>query len=154
MIQPLLERTINKMNEVLEEADLTKRDISRVILVGGSTRMRAVQEAVTQNIKKPYIADNVDEIVAQGAAIMAANLSAPSIDAAPVPIEVKDVTAHSLGIGLYNQNDEYRIFHLIEKIHLFHVWEQILEPLDFQTKQVWNSQYIVLRIIYLKIRIC
>ena len=115
MIQPLLERTINKINEVLEEANLTKRDISRVILVGGSTRMRAVQEAVTQNIKKPYIADNVDEIVAQGAAIMAANLSAPSIDAAPVPIEVKDVTAHSLGIGLYNQNDEYRIFHLIGK---------------------------------------
>ncbi|OVE35347.1 hypothetical protein CCZ20_21205 [Priestia aryabhattai] len=115
MIQPLLERTINKINEVLEEADLTKRDISRVILVGGSTRMRAVQEAVTQNIKKPYIADNVDEIVAQGAAIMAANLSAPSIDTAPVPIEVKDVTAHSLGIGFLSENDEYRVVHLIKR---------------------------------------
>ena len=83
MIQPLLNKTIDKIKEVVEEAGLTKRDISRVILVGGSSRMRAVQEIVTEQIKKPFIADNVDEIVAHGAAIMAANLSAPDIDSAP-----------------------------------------------------------------------
>ena len=62
--------------------------------------MRAVQEIVTEQIKKPFIADNVDEIVAHGAAIMAANLSAPDIDSAPVPIEVENVVPHSLGVGL------------------------------------------------------
>ena len=101
MIQPLLDRTIEKMQEVLQAAKLSKRDISRVILVGGSSRMRAVQEIVAEQIKKPFIADNVDEIVAQGAAIMAANLSAPDIDSAPVPIEVENVTAHSLGIAMF-----------------------------------------------------
>ena len=45
--------------------------------------MRAVQEIVTKEIKQPSIADNIDEIVAQGAAIMAANLSAPDLDSTP-----------------------------------------------------------------------
>ncbi|MFE4354220.1 Hsp70 family protein [Peribacillus butanolivorans] len=115
MIQPLLDRTVDKMNQVLQEAGLTKRDISRIILVGGSTRMKAVQEIVAANIKKPFIADNVDEIVAQGAAIMAANLSAPDIDKAPVPIEVQDVLSHSLGIALYDDDDVYKVFHVIKK---------------------------------------
>ncbi|WP_157827665.1 Hsp70 family protein [Niallia nealsonii] len=113
-IQPLLERTIEKIQEVLKAAELSKRDISRVILVGGSSRMRAVQEIVTQQIKKPFIADNVDEIVAQGAAIMAANLSAPDLDTAPVPIEVENVTAHSLGIAMY-LDDVYSVVHLIKR---------------------------------------
>lgn len=115
MIEPLLEKTIDKLEEVLDSADMTKRDISRVILVGGSTRMKAVQSVVTAHVKKPFIADNVDEIVAQGAAIMAANLSAPTVDSTPVPIEVEDVVPHSLGIGLYNENDDYTVSHIIHK---------------------------------------
>ncbi|WP_428909862.1 Hsp70 family protein [Niallia sp. Krafla_26] len=114
MSQPLLNKTIDKINEVVEEAGLTKRDISRVILVGGSTRMRAVQEIVTQQIKKPFIADNVDEIVAHGAAIMAANLCAPDLDTAPVPIEVENAVPHSLGVGLYF-NNVYKVKHLIHR---------------------------------------
>lgn len=115
MIQPLLDRTVDKMNQVLKEAGLTKRDISRIILVGGSTRMRSVQEIVATNIKKPFIAENVDEIVAQGAAIMAANLSAPNTDMAPVPIVVQDVLSHSLGIALYDHDDVYKVFHVLSK---------------------------------------
>ena len=116
LTKPLLDRTIDKIQEVLKAAHLTKRDISRVILVGGSTRMRAVQEIVTKEIKQPFIADNIDEIVAQGAAIMAANLSAPDLDSTPVPIEVEEVTSHSIGIGLVNmQTDQFQVFHLINK---------------------------------------
>ncbi|MEM1501930.1 Hsp70 family protein [Domibacillus sp. 8LH] len=114
MIEPLLNRTIEKIQDVLRSADLTKRDISRVILVGGSSRMKAVQEIVTNEIKKPFIADNVDEIVAHGAAIMAANLSAPDIDSAPIPIEVEDVTAHSFGVQMLSNGTKY-IEHLIRK---------------------------------------
>jgi molecular chaperone DnaK len=117
MVQPLLKKTIDKIQEVLSAANLTKRDISRVILVGGSTRMKAVQETVTEQIKKPFIAENVDEIVSQGAAIMAANLSAPDKDSTPVPIEVQDVTAHSFGIDLIDTSDKdkLKIYHLISK---------------------------------------
>ncbi|MEM5017449.1 Hsp70 family protein [Metabacillus indicus] len=115
MIKPLLNRTIEKMQEVLSAANMTKRDISRVILVGGSTRMKAVQEVVAENIKKPFIADNVDEIVAHGAAIMAANLYAPAIDDSPVPIDVVDVVSHSLGIGLINIDDQMEVCHIIRK---------------------------------------
>ncbi|MCM3162622.1 Hsp70 family protein [Metabacillus litoralis] len=116
LTQSLLNRTIDKIQEVLKAAGLTKNDISRVILVGGSTRMRAVQEVVAKQIKQPYIADNIDEIVAQGAAIMAANLSAPDLDSTPVPIEVEEVTSHSIGIGLVEvETDEFKVFHLINK---------------------------------------
>ena len=114
MIEPLLHRTIDKIQEVLRSAGLTKRDISRVILVGGSSRMKAVQEIVTNEIKKPFIADNVDEIVAHGAAILAANLSAPDIDSAPIPIEVTEATAHSFGVGMY-LDDVWSVKHLICK---------------------------------------
>lgn len=113
LIKPLLDRTIIKMNKVLKEANMTKRDISRVILVGGSTRMPAVQKIVKEQIKQPYIADNVDEIVAHGAAILAANLFAPEFD--NTPIEVEDVTAHSFGINLRNEHDQMEIYHLINK---------------------------------------
>lgn len=113
LIKPLLDRTLHKMQEVLKAAEMTKRDISRVILVGGSTRMPAVQAIVKEQVKQPYIADNVDEIVAHGAAILAANLSAPDLD--NTPIEVEDVTAHSFGIDMINEHDEVKIYHLIKK---------------------------------------
>lgn len=116
MISPLIEKTIDKMNEVLKSAEFTKRDISRVILVGGSTRTKAVQKAVAEKIKQPYIADNVDEIVAHGAAIMAANLATPDLDSAPIPISVADVTAHSFGVDLIDEVEErLKVFHLISK---------------------------------------
>ncbi|MCI2254783.1 Hsp70 family protein [Domibacillus sp. PGB-M46] len=114
MVEPLLKKTTDKMKEVLQAAGLTKRDISRVILVGGSTRMRAVREAVTKEIKQPFIADNVDEIVAHGAAIMAANLSAPEKDMAPVPIEVQEAVPHSFGVGMF-LNDVWSVKHLISR---------------------------------------
>ncbi|MEH7097794.1 Hsp70 family protein [Neobacillus vireti] len=114
LISPLVNRTIDKTLDVIKEAGLTVRDISRIILVGGSTRNKTVREMVTQKIKQPFIADNVDEIVAHGAAILAASLSVPDYDDTPVPIEVEDVTAHSFGIDMLIDN-QYEIVHLIAK---------------------------------------
>jgi molecular chaperone DnaK len=101
LIAPLLQQTVDCMKSVLADAKLTADDIDRVILVGGSTKNRAVQEIVAREIKDPYTSERVDEVVAHGAAILAASLSAPdSID-----IEVSDVTAHSLGIGMVINNE-------------------------------------------------
>jgi molecular chaperone DnaK len=93
LIAPLLQQTVDCMKSVLADAKLTPNDIDRVILVGGSTKNRAVREIVAREIKEPYISDRVDEVVAHGAAILAANFAAPTI-------EVSDVTAHSLGIDM------------------------------------------------------
>lgn len=95
LIMPFLERTVACMRAALRDASMRADDIDRVILVGGSTKNRAVREIVAREIKDPYISERVDEVVSHGAAIMAANLFLPDVDM--VPIEVTNVTAHSLG---------------------------------------------------------
>lgn len=102
LIQPFLKKTADLMKSVMCDARLRTDDIDRVILVGGSTKNRAVRELVTREIKEPYVADRVDEVVSHGAAVMAANLFLPEEDT--VPIEVSDVTGHSLGIGMFDSN--------------------------------------------------
>jgi len=98
LIAPLLERTVICMRDVLRDAKLSPSDIDRVILVGGSTKNRAVREIVSREIKEPYVAERVDEVVSHGAAITAASLFLPDEDMAP--IEITNVTAHSLGIDV------------------------------------------------------
>jgi len=96
LITPLVERTIAKTKSVLKAAKLTAEDIDRVILVGGSTRNKLVRERITDTIKEPFISDRVDEVVAQGAAIVAGSLSSPEDDL--TPIEFCNVTPFSLGL--------------------------------------------------------
>lgn len=100
LIEPLLKKTIDCVDSVLRDARLDSSDIDRVILVGGSTRNKAVREIVSKKIKEPYIASKVDEVVSHGAAIIASSLFTPDEDS--LPIEVSDVTAHSLGIDVKN----------------------------------------------------
>jgi len=106
MTEHLLQTTIEKVSAVLKAARLTERDIDRVILVGGSTRMPRVRELLTEKIKEPYTSERVDEIVSNGAAIMAANLFLPVEDSDRTPIEVTNVQAHSLGIDMKNERME------------------------------------------------
>ena len=102
LIAPLLQRTVDCLKSVLRDANLEVEDIDRVILVGGSTKNRAVKEMVSREIRDPYIAERVDEVVSHGSAIVAANLYLPDA----VNIEVTDVTAHSLGIAMLNAEEE------------------------------------------------
>jgi len=102
LIAPMLQRTVEHMRAVLRDAGLRAEDIDRVILVGGSTKNRAVREIVTREVKEPFTAQRVDEVVAHGAAIIAANHMLP--DESKLPIEVSDVTAHSLGIVVLNEH--------------------------------------------------
>ncbi len=96
MIAPLVQRTIDKVHEVLKSANLTPDDIDRVIMVGGSTRNGLVKEQITETIKEPWTAERVDEVVGEGAAIVASALSSPEEDLSP--IEIHNVTPFSLGV--------------------------------------------------------
>lgn len=90
----LLERTKKPVEQALKDAGISKDDIDEVILVGGSTRMPAVQELVEKMTgKKPNMSVNPDEVVALGAAIQGAVLSGDVTG-----ILLLDVTPLSLGV--------------------------------------------------------
>jgi len=94
MISKLIDRTIECAKRALDKAGLKPSDIDEVILVGGSTRIPAIQEAVEKLIgKKPNKSVNPDEAVAIGAAIQGAILSGNITD-----VLLLDVTPLSLGI--------------------------------------------------------
>jgi len=105
LIEPQLQLTIASMRSVLNDAGLLPSDIDRVILVGSSTKNPAVQAVIAREIQDPYIADRVDEVVAHGAAIMAANLFLPEASDT-VPVRVSNVTGHSLGVDMLNEQSE------------------------------------------------
>lgn len=75
LTQGLLEKMVPPTRQALADAELEPRDIDRVILVGGATRMAAVQQRARQLLgKEPYHGINPDEVVALGAAIQAGML--------------------------------------------------------------------------------
>jgi molecular chaperone DnaK len=90
----LVEKTMGPTRQALSDAGLKPADINRVILVGGSTRIPAVQDAVKKFIgKEPHRGVNPDECVAVGAAIQAGVLAGEVKD-----VLLLDVTPLSLGI--------------------------------------------------------
>jgi molecular chaperone DnaK len=94
MTEDLLEKTLVSMRQALSDAKLTPKDLAKVILVGGATRMPAVVELVENFTgKKPYKNINPDEAVAIGAAIQAGVLGGEVKD-----ILLLDVTPLTLGI--------------------------------------------------------
>ena len=94
LIDDLVKRTIAPCKKALKDAGLSKSDIDEIILVGGSTRIPAVQEAVEKFFgKKPNKGVNPDEVVALGAAIQGGVLTGDVKD-----VLLLDVTPLSLGI--------------------------------------------------------
>ena len=94
LTRDLVEATVAPMQNALRDAGLTANEIDRVILVGGSTRIPAVQEAVRKMVgKEPYRNINPDECVAIGAAIQGGVLGGEVKD-----VLLLDVTPLSLGI--------------------------------------------------------
>jgi molecular chaperone DnaK len=94
MIKPIIEKTVGPIRQALTDAGLTKSDIDQVLLVGGSTRIPAVQEAVKNELgKEPNKSVNPDEVVAMGAAIQGGVLKGDVND-----VLLLDVTPLSLGI--------------------------------------------------------
>ena len=94
LIDDLVKRTINPCKTALKAAGLSKSDIDEIILVGGSTRIPAVQDAVEKFFgKKPNKGVNPDEVVAVGAAIQGGVFTGDVKD-----VLLLDVTPLSLGI--------------------------------------------------------
>jgi len=90
----LVEATMGPTRQALRDAGVEPKDIDKVLLVGGSTRIPAVQEAVRRFFgKEPYKGINPDEVVAMGAAIQAAVIKGDVKD-----VLLLDVTPLSLGI--------------------------------------------------------
>src|SRR5487761_1380461 len=91
----LIERTVQPVRQALSDAKLTDSDIDEVILVGGSTRIPAVQNLVRRLTggKDPNMTVNPDEVVALGAAVQAAVIKGDVQD-----VLLLDVTPLSLGI--------------------------------------------------------
>ncbi|EAD5284502.1 molecular chaperone DnaK [Listeria monocytogenes] len=90
----LVERTIAPTRQALKDANLSASDIDQVILVGGSTRIPAVQETIKKELgKEPYKGVNPDEVVAMGAAIQGGVITGDVKD-----VVLLDVTPLSLGI--------------------------------------------------------
>jgi molecular chaperone DnaK len=91
----LVERTVGPVRQALADAKLTENDVDEVILVGGSTRIPAVQNQVRRLTggKDPNMTVNPDEVVALGAAVQAAVLKGEVKD-----VLLLDVTPLSLGI--------------------------------------------------------
>jgi len=94
MTADLVERTMVPTRQAMKDAGITVNDISKILLVGGSTRIPAVQEAVKKYLnKEPFKGINPDECVAVGAAIQAGVLTGDVKD-----LLLLDVTPLSLGI--------------------------------------------------------
>ena len=94
LIKPLVDRTKIPVEKALKDANLGKTEIDEIIMVGGSTRIPAVQESVKQFFGKELNKSvNPDEVVAMGAAVQGAVLSGDKTD-----ILLLDVTPLSLGV--------------------------------------------------------
>ncbi len=94
LIEDLLQRTLNSIEQVLRDTSLAPNDINRILLVGGSTRIPAVWRLLAEHTGiEPEMAVNPDEAVALGAGVQAAICAGESINSILV-----DVTPFSLGV--------------------------------------------------------
>jgi len=97
LVGDLVERTKGPVQQALKDAGISPSDVDEVVLVGGQTRMPAVQEMVKQVFgKEPHKGVNPDEVVAIGAAIQAGVLKGEVKD-----ILLLDVTPLTLGVETY-----------------------------------------------------
>ena len=96
LITPMLKETLNAIDRALSDASIKPDDLSRIVLVGGSTRIPLVQKMVQNHLPAvPVSSFEPDLCVAMGAAVQAGVLSGAEIESILV-----DVVPHSLGIAV------------------------------------------------------
>lgn len=113
LIKPLLQETMTKIQEVLEEGNIIKEDIDDILLVGGSTRIPYVHELIQDFFeKKPREDVNPDEAVALGAAVQAGLKSGALSESGMI---VTDVSPFSMGIAVLKDGKEGAYEAIIDK---------------------------------------
>ena len=96
LIEPLIKKTLSPTRQAMKDAGLSKGEVDKVILVGGSTRVPAVQAAIEKEVgKAPFKGVNPDEAVAMGAALQAGIIVG---DSGVTDVLLLDVTPLTLGI--------------------------------------------------------
>jgi len=96
LIQPLLQKTLESIDQVILDSGVSSNEIQQVFMVGGSSYIPAVWELVAEALgTEPHMSLNPEEVVALGAGVQAAIIAGEPIDAILV-----DVTPHSLGIAV------------------------------------------------------
>ena len=102
MIGDLVQKTVAKVEEALEEAHLKLGDIGNVILVGGATRAPLIQKTLTEMFERP-ISHSIDPdlCVALGASVQSGLMAGE-----PLGHILLDVTAHSLGVKTADEFDQ------------------------------------------------
>jgi molecular chaperone DnaK len=93
--RPFVLRTLSSIDEALRDARLAARDLDRVILVGGASKMPLVARLVSEHLGRPVIVDpNADRAVALGASKLAGRIAGEAVDEVLV-----DITPHTLSVG-------------------------------------------------------
>ncbi len=105
LIEPLLESTITLARKALEEARLEGQSLSRICLVGGSTRIPLLRELLEEAFQVE-IHEEVDPDLAVG---LGAAIQAGLLMGEPVERILVDVASHSLGIRVFGEADELRV---------------------------------------------
>jgi molecular chaperone DnaK len=97
LVDDIVQGTLKSVEQCVQDAGVSPKDIDQVVLVGGQTRMPLVQNAVAEYFgRRPHKGVNPDEVVALGAAIQGASLMEEDQN-----VLLLDVTPLSLGIGTY-----------------------------------------------------
>lgn len=121
LITPILDKTVECVNGALTASGMSKEDIDRFIVVGGSSKAQWVSEILDENFgRSPYKADNLDTIVARGAAFYGSEIALGASTSEPKPtrgtdesaddnsngegsgITIRTRTSHNIGIELSN----------------------------------------------------
>ena len=101
LIRPMIDRTMDCVQRSLDDARLTAKQIDRIVLVGGSTRVPLVSELLEHRLQRPAHREiNPDLCVAMGAAVQGAIIGGQQVGAVLV-----DITPHSLGIKCLASSD-------------------------------------------------
>src|SRR5215471_11622403 len=116
LIEDLLERTMTCIDQVLNDARVQAAAIDRVLLVGGSTRIPAVWELVSEHMEQsPHDEIDPDAVVALGAAVQAGIIAGEEIDAVLVDVTPLSLGIETVTIGVTGHLQEDRFVPLIHR---------------------------------------